>query len=364
MGLWTAFELLQARPDLKVTIADGLPIPALASTRNAGFACFGSPSELWSDLQSLGDNVLWSIVEMRYKGILKIRNVFGDESIGYDPSGGYEMYTNNPDWNEDGLKEKLQLLNKGLFSITGLENTYSDCTYDLPNLGLTGFSSMAGNKIEGGLHSGKLVFALLQHLQRQGVVFLGGHKVMNIEGAPGCLTVIMDAAGKGGVNMNCKSAFWATNAGLSRQAGLGELVQPARGQVLLSPPIQDFTLKGTFHYDEGYYYFRNLGNRLLLGGARNKAFENENTRMDEPTREIRHHLEVFIQTHLPQAALEIGKEGWMHWAGIMGMSSNKQPFIKEMQPGVWSALACNGMGVALTPIMAEEVCRQLLSALR
>jgi gamma-glutamylputrescine oxidase len=364
MGLWTAFELLQAKPDLKITIADGLPVPALASTRNAGFACFGSPSELWSDMESLGDNLLWSIVEKRYKGIRKIRKVFGDEIIDYDPCGGYEMYLNEKDWSGENLKDRLHHLNKGLCVITGLEHTYTDCTRDLQRFGLTGFSAMAGNHVEGGLHSGRLVFALLQQLQKQGVIFLGGHMVMNMEGIPGSLSATMDAVGKGKVSLNCKAAFWAINAGLSRQAGLVELVQPARGQVLLSPPIQDFSLNGTFHFDEGYYYFRNLGNRLLLGGARNKAFEIENTMMAEPTPEIRNHLEDFIQTHLPQAALAIGKQGWMQWAGIMGMSRDKQPFIKEMQPGIWSALACNGMGVALTPIIAEEASRQLLAALR
>ena len=30
-------------------------------------------------------------------------------------------------------------------------------------------------------------------------------------------------------------------------------------------------LKGAFHYDEGYVYFRNIDNRVLLGGGRNLA---------------------------------------------------------------------------------------------
>src|ERR1700754_3460624 len=54
-------------------------------------------------------------------------------------------------------------------------------------------------------------------------------------------------------------------------------ITPARGQVLVTSPIDGLPFKGTFHFDEGYYYFRNLGDRVLLGGARNRAFEEEST---------------------------------------------------------------------------------------
>ena len=68
----------------------------------------------------------------------------------------------------------------------------------------------------------------------------------------------------------------ATN-GFAKQL-LPELnVEPARAQVLITEPIEGLKLKGTFHYEQGYYYFRNVGNRVLFGGGRNLAFETENT---------------------------------------------------------------------------------------
>jgi len=42
VGLWSAFYLKKKDPDLKITILDRGMIPTGASTRNAGFACFGS----------------------------------------------------------------------------------------------------------------------------------------------------------------------------------------------------------------------------------------------------------------------------------------------------------------------------------
>ncbi|MGC4234401.1 MAG: FAD-binding oxidoreductase, partial [Niabella sp.] len=44
-GLWTAFYLKQKYPSKKITIIERGPVPAGASGRNAGFACFGSLTE-------------------------------------------------------------------------------------------------------------------------------------------------------------------------------------------------------------------------------------------------------------------------------------------------------------------------------
>jgi glycine/D-amino acid oxidase-like deaminating enzyme len=363
MGLWTAYELLIERPGLGITITDALPVPALASTRNAGFACFGSPSELWSDRESLGESKMLEIVAMRYRGIEKIRKVFGDKLINYDACGGFEVYDKDEAWNGDSLMDKLAILNRGLKSIIGETNMYFNCSNKLETLGLVGFKAMAGNSIEGGLHSGKLVLSLMAVLQSKGVVLLSGHKVLKVEGTIGNLQAVLTAGAKE-IQIKCKSALWATNASLSQMPELENLVKPARGQVLLSPSVEAFALKGTFHYNEGFFYFRNLGNRLLIGGARNLELTNENTLTDETTGEIKQHLEHFITKHIPQAAAILSGNGWLQWAGIMGMSQQKIPFVKNLNPGIWCALACNGMGVALTPEMAKVAANQLLSELR
>lgn len=51
VGLWSAFYLKKRNPKLKITIRDKGIIPTGASTRNAGFACFGSLTELLADEQ-------------------------------------------------------------------------------------------------------------------------------------------------------------------------------------------------------------------------------------------------------------------------------------------------------------------------
>jgi glycine/D-amino acid oxidase-like deaminating enzyme len=75
--------------------------------------------------------------------------------------------------------------------------------------------------------------------------------------------------------------IYCTNA-FSSKFLKNENIIPARGQILLTEPIEGLKLKGTFHYDEGFYYFRNLGNRVLLGGGRNQDFKTEETTALKP----------------------------------------------------------------------------------
>ena len=89
-GLWSAYELLKKNEKLKVAIVERGVIPEGASTRNAGFSCFGSPTELIFDAATMGEDSMWQLVEMRFKGLEKIRQHFSASALDYDPCGGYE----------------------------------------------------------------------------------------------------------------------------------------------------------------------------------------------------------------------------------------------------------------------------------
>ncbi len=72
-GLWCAWYLKKMKPQLSVCIVDRGIIPAGASTRNAGFACYGSLTELLHDSQTNGTDKMLSLVEMRYRGCSAFR---------------------------------------------------------------------------------------------------------------------------------------------------------------------------------------------------------------------------------------------------------------------------------------------------
>ena len=122
-GLWSALELHKRNPKLKILILERGVLPQGASTRNAGFACFGSPTELLHDAQTLGEDKMWETVEMRYRGIEKIRSSFGDGAIEFDNCGGYELLGDAADTPEN-FDDKLHWLNAGLKPITSVDNTF------------------------------------------------------------------------------------------------------------------------------------------------------------------------------------------------------------------------------------------------
>ncbi len=345
LGLWSSYELKQSFPKAKITILERGVIPTGASTRNAGFACFGSPTEMLSDIERMGEEEMWKLVEMRYKGIQKIRKVLRDEIIEFDGSGGFECYVNGKH-NVSELENQIAYLNKGMQSITGIANTFVWSNNKITEKGLMGFDGMVENRLEGGLHSGKLVQALTKKVQDMGVNILWGTKVENW---------INDQKG---LTVNCTEfkiktikLIISTNAFNLFKINKLDII-PARGQVLITEPIKGLKLSGTFHFDEGFYYFRNVGNRILLGGGRNLSFEGEETTSFETTEVIQKSLESFLNQYFIKSS-EIKIE--YKWSGIMAFSKDKKPCITEVEPNVYSVICCNGMGVALSPIIAEKL---------
>lgn len=347
VGLWCAWHLKKNDPGLAVAIVDRGIIPTGASTRNAGFACFGSVTELVEDAARFGEDKMLQLVEMRYKGLQRIRKAFKGSVIDFDLCGGYELFTGKEHWQKNQLDHETERLNKLLRDITGKKRTFKQSNKKIGALGLHHITHLIENKLEGYLHSGKLCQALLQAVQSMGVTVFNAVEISGFERVNDHVELYTNQL----IHLRTNKLLICTNA-FARQL-LPQLdIVPARGQVLVTSPIKGLPLKGTFHYDAGYYYFRNLGNRVLLGGARNKAFEEETTTELTITNTIQHELEHFLRTYiLPGYEYQITDR----WSGIMGMGNEKLPIVKEVSPQVYCAVRMSGMGVALAPIIGEQV---------
>ncbi len=134
-------------------------------------------------------------------------------------------------------------------------------------------------------------------------------------------------------------------------------IEPARGQILVTSEIKDLPFKGAFHFDEGFYYFRNLGKKVLLGGARNKAFDDEKTLQMATTDTIQNELERYLrEVILPGRPFTIEDR----WSGIMAMGSEKKPLVIQIDEQVFCAVRMSGMGVALAPVIGEKMAKMIL----
>ena len=344
VGLWSAYYLKKKAPNLHITIIERGLIPTGASTRNAGFACFGTLTELISGMQEMGEDQLLELTELRFKGLKKISKVFPDKEIGLERNGGYELIA-HADNNE--LRSQIDNFNRLLKKITGHQKIFRLQNEKLGSFGFAGIQHLIGNALEAQLHSGKLCQALLRLVQSTGVTVLNNMEITGYEKVHG--QVLLHT--RQGPSLLCSQLLVATNA-FARQL-LPQLdVTPARGQIIVTSSIENLPFQGTFHFDQGFYYFRNLGDRVLLGGARNKAVEEETTTDMTVSETIQEELERFLrEVILPDRHYTIEHR----WSGIMGMGGEKMPILRAVNDHVFCAVRMSGMGVALAPVVGDKI---------
>lgn len=352
-GLWSAFYLKRLEPDLQILIIDKGVTPSGASTRNAGFACFGSPTELLQDARVMGEQRMLEIVAMRYEGLRRIRKVFGKPETGFERYGGYELISERQYPKIKQLKNDIGWLNITLRKALGDEKIFRLADKKIKDFGFRQTAHLVESRMEAQLHSGKLVQALLQKVLGMGVQLMTQVEAKGFESSGGKITLQTNLA----TPLTTHQLLICTNA-FTREL-LPQLdVVPARGQVLVTSPIRKLAFKGSFHFDEGFYYFRNLGNRVLMGGARNKALAAEQTEDMHTTTLIQNELERFLrEVVLPKQAFTIEHR----WSGIMGTGAEKLPIIKKVKKNVYCAVRMSGMGVALAPVVGDLIARQMLN---
>jgi gamma-glutamylputrescine oxidase len=94
VGLSTAIYLKQRDNTKKVTVLERGFLPTGASTKNAGFSCIGSPSELLDDLKKHSKDEVYATVAKRWAGLLNLNQLLGEENIGYKSLGSHELFQN------------------------------------------------------------------------------------------------------------------------------------------------------------------------------------------------------------------------------------------------------------------------------
>ncbi|MBO9676565.1 MAG: FAD-binding oxidoreductase [Sphingobacteriaceae bacterium] len=353
VGLNAAIHLKKSAAALKIAILERGFLPTGASTKNAGFACFGSISELIEQEEMIGTDRLAALIEKRWKGLLKLRNLLGDNALDYQCLGGYELFKNEDDFLAEKGVSKIEHFNRLVNGIVG-PGAFSLKNKKISSFGFNGVSTLIENQYEAQIDSGKMMSALIQYAQQLGISIFNNCTVDRVE---------EDSKGSRLVTKNgtffCKRLIVTTNAFIKSLYPAID-IHPGRGQVLITKPIKDLKVAGTFHYDKGYYYFRNINGRILLGGGRNIDFNAEETTDFGQTKPVQLALENLLKTViLPKAIFEID----YRWSGIMAFGKILEPFIEEIRPNVFCATRCNGMGVAIGSQTGEDVANLLLKKL-
>ncbi len=345
VGLNAAIHLKEKFPDSNVIILEKGMIPTGASTRNAGFACFGSITELLDDLKHSSEDEVFSLVEKRWKGLEKLQSLTG-EKLEFDACGGYELFGIQDEEVHETCLGHLEYFNQSISEIIGKKKTYERVDHKIKDFAFQSVKHIIVNTAEGQINTGGMMSALLELAIKKGIKIFNGASVESILDKGGNVEILLED----GREIFAKKVLVATN-GFAKCLLKDIEVKPARNQVLITKEIPNLKVKGTFHYDEGYYYFRNVGDRVLFGGGRNLSPKIEETQFFGTTEIIQKQLiKMLDEIILPNTNYEI--EMW--WSGILGVGEIKKPIIKKTSENIAVAVRMGGMGIAIGSLVGSE----------
>lgn len=341
VGMSTALHLRKAHPKAKIILVERGYLPTGASTKNAGFACFGSPTELKDDLAKMDEHSVWETVAMRLDGLKELFSLVNAAKVQYEACGSWDIIRED----EETLSpDFLDYLNEKLLEITSEKLVFTEDHAKVIESGFSGVKTTYFNRLEGAIHTGKLIEELHRSCTNEGIHFLFGVNVLSFESHDSGVD-IQTSMGL----LETAKLLVCTNA-FAREY-LSD-IQPARAQVLVTKPIFNLSVNGTFHMESGYYYFRNVGNRILFGGGRNEDFSGETTTEFDTTtliqEKLRHYLHELI---LPHSPVEIDYS----WSGIMAIGSEKKPIIQKTNKNVAFGVRMGGMGVAIGASVGKKL---------
>ena len=341
VGLNTAIYISKLKPHSKILLIERGPIPTGASTRNAGFSCFGSPSEILDDIENTNEDAVKKTIQLRWDGLGILKEHVAPNQMDYKQNGGYEYYINQE--NAQNCLSKIDWLNQFIEDAIGLKTTFSEVDNHF-NSGSQ--FPLIFNQYEGQLHPGKMMQQLIKIAQSNKVQIEINSEVKNIIDEKTWVTVTL----KSHEERRAQNVIIATNAFASQLVDL-EDCQAVRNQVYITSVLKSNPLQGCYHHDVGYVYFRDIDGRILIGGARNRS-DHEGVGEFGLSPEIENYLFRFLKEHVLGRKEEFSFE--YSWSGILGVGQSKSPIVKKVSPNVIVAVRLGGMGVAIGSMVGKQ----------
>lgn len=341
VGLSTAYYLKEKFPSQSVLILERGLLPTGASTRNAGFACMGSPSELLDDLSHRSEKEVVDLFRLRKNGLTRLSSILGHAAMGYKAEGSHELFFEEDTTVIDQLPYLNQLLRSEVESDAFVLRNEKIETFGLNK---TKVKAMVENCCEGQIDTGLMIKNLILMVMSLGVEIKTGCPVKSfLDTGNGAEVVCLNSFAVDEIVFKSKTLTICTN-GFATQLLPAMDVVPGRGQVLITKPIAGLKLKGIFHFHQGYYYCREYNCCVLIGGGRNTDFEKETTMElalnDEIQQNLVDQLRSFI---IPNQEFDID----MQWSGIMAFGQSKRPIIQQHSEHIFIGVRMGGMGIAI-----------------
>lgn len=351
VGLSTAINVKREFPDWNILVVDRSPVPHGASTKNAGFACFGSPSELLADINQNGWDQMAALVRRRWEGLAMLKQLVPLDKLDYHDCGGFEVFSHS----------QSELMRECIDTIPALNKALDFIGQDVFHLrtnredhGLDAFRGIISCPYEASIHPGRMMQTLINLCHREGIEFLNGVEITDLTESS---DKVLISSGK--LEITSDLVLLATNAFTAKLLSNIDLY-PARNQVIVTAPIKDLRLKGIYHHDTGYVYFRTVeGNRILLGGARNHFDLQERTDEITTTVNVIAHLQKLLTEMIAPSYGDVKIE--YQWSGILGLGSSKTPLTQWYSDRIFVACRMGGMGISIGAQIGQTAAREIIS---
>ena len=295
----------------------------------------------------MGEEASLNLVEKRLAGLDLLRRTLGEQNMAYQNCGGVEIFRSKAE--AEFVLGNLSTLNMLLSNISGKETfTVSE---HARNMGFAGVHASVFNQYEGAINPMKMMQSWMKLCSDIGVKIYFGAALKSYEKIADGFNLQLEDD----YEFNCGQLSFCTN-GFSKSFFPELDIEPARAQVLVTEEIPNLKMNSCFHLDEGYFYFRNIGKRILLGGGRNLAFEAENTSAQALNEDIQNALNALLRYCIhPRKELKVEQR----WTGIMAVGKEKTYILKENEDGTYIAARLGGMGVAIGTKVGKELAEAL-----
>jgi gamma-glutamylputrescine oxidase len=139
---------------------------------------------------------------------------------------------------------------------------------------------------------------------------------------------------------------------------LDELVQPMRGQVVVTEPLTERLYERPHYARRGFDYWQQLPDgRLVVGGRRDTDLAAETTSVEATTPEVQAALETLIRELVGRRSAITHR-----WSGIFGMSPDELPLAGRVpgHEGLWVSRGYSGHGNVLGLACGDLVAKAIL----
>lgn len=349
VGLNAGIELLEKKPELRVLILERSEIPYGASTRNAGFACFGTASELLSELSKHSEQDVFGLFSQRFRGIQSLLNRVPGSVMDYKKEGGHEVFTEN---SVPSLIE-INFLNQKIEEYLGIPHYFNFREDLIKESGLHNFSTLIYNSHEAVIDPMLMIDFLQKKFLQLGGKILCNAEVSSWKERDDNVEIKLDIS----TTIRCNKVLFAIN-GFAQKLFPQLDILAARNQVMIVRSKKKLLHKGCYHYNQGYVYFRTIDNKLLIGGGRHIDPKSEFSSDMDINPMIKTYLIDFINSHLI-VNNEFTIEN--HWTGILGLGSERKPIIENISENVVIAVRLSGIGIAIGTSVGISAAHKLLT---